>query len=205
MRQLIFFLLVVALPTALFSSINIDASASSYLNGNYYDSYSGTAISISAHRRGINAQINNRGWRAFNHIGNGVYDDYNGRVIINLGRGQIKYVRGNSRNALVLSRRQRSFNRNRSGFNSFRGNRSGRFDVRPYCGTWTSYGSGGRLFIEAHGSGFRARNNRGAWSYYSRHRDGSFRDRRGNRYFFDNRNLIWSSRSGKRRVRFRRY
>jgi len=123
----------------------------------------------------------------------GVYDDYNGRVIINLGRGQIKYVRGNSRNALVLSRRQRSFNRNRSGFNSFRGNRSGRFDVRPYCGTWTSYGSGGRLFIEAHGSGFRAR------------RDGSFRDRRGNRYFFDNRNLIWSSRSGKRRVRFRRY
>ena len=207
MRQFILFLLVVALPTtALFShSDNSDASASSYLNGNYYDSYSGTTISISANRRGINARINNRRWRTFNHVGNGVYDDYNGRVIVNLGYGDIQYVRGNSRNALVLSRSQRANTRGRSGYNNYGGNRSNRYDVSPYCGSWRSYNSGGRLFIEAYGSGFRARNNRGSWSYYSGHRDGSFRDRFGNRYYFDNRNLYWSSSSGKRRIRFRRY
>lgn len=204
MRQLIFFLLVVALPTALFGT-NSDASSSSYLNGNYYDSYTGTAISITTHRRGISARINNRGWRTFNRRGNGVYDDYNGRVIVRLGNGNIRYVQGNSRNALVLSRRQRGFSQNRSGFNSYGNSRSIRYNVSPYCGSWTSFNSGGRLFIEAHGSGFRARNNRGSWSYYSGHRDGSFRDRSGNRFFFNNRNLIWSSASGRRRTSFRRY
>jgi len=206
MRRLIFFLLVVALPTALFSiTSSRDATTSSYLNGNYYDSYSGTTINISAKRRGISARINNRRWRTFNHRGNGVYDDCNGRVIVNLGNGNIRYVRGNSRNALVLSRTRRAYAQGRSGFNSYGSNYSTRYNVSPYCGSWTSYNSAGRLFIESYGTGFRARNNRGSWSYYSGHRDGSFRDRRGNRFFFDNRNLIWSSASGKRRTRFRRY
>ena len=132
MRQLIFFLLVVALPTALFSHSS-DASGSSYLNGNYYDSYSGTTINISTQRRGIRARINNRQWRTFNHIGNGIYNDYNGRVITNLGNGNIRYALGNSRNAMVLSRNQRGTSRNRSSYGS---NRSIRYDVRPYCGTY---------------------------------------------------------------------
>ena len=207
MRQFIFFLLVVALPTtALFSNSSSDALASSYLNGNYYDSYSGTTISISANRRGINARINNREWRSFSRRGSGVFDDYNGQVIVSLGNGNIRYVRGNSRNGVVLSRSQRGFAQSRSGSNQDGRSNSIRYDVSSYCGSWTSYSnSGGRLFIEAHGSGFRARNNRGSWSYYSGHRDGSFRDRSGNRFFFNNRNLIWSSASGQRRTSFRRY
>ena len=202
MRDFIYLLLVVALPTALFSTSS-DAAGSSYLTGNYYDSYSRTEIQISKQRRGINARINNGRWRTYDYVGNGVYDDCYGRVIVDLGYGDIKYVEGRSRNGLVLSKNQNNYGQN--SYNSYGNNSSYKYDVSPYCGTWGSYNSSSRLYIEAHGSGFRARNNRGAWSYYSGHRDGSFRDRNGNRYHFDNRRLTWSSASGKRRIQFNRY
>ena len=206
MRKSIYLFLIVALPTVLLSSDN-DRFASSYLVGNYFDAYSGTEIRISQHRRGIKAKVNNKRWRTYYFVGNGVYDDYRGRVIVNLGYGEIKYVCRYRRNALVLSKIRRGDQPNRSGprdWDNYHGDRSYGYDVNPYCGTWRSPDIDGRLHIERHGSGFRARNDRGPWTYYESQRDGSFRDPRGNRYYFDDRDLIWSSATGRGRLRFRK-
>lgn len=206
MRQMYYMLLMVALPTGLFAFSNSESSAT--LWGNYYDPYSNTEILIKDHRRGIRVRVNGRRWRTYNYMGRGIYDDCNGRVIQNLGYGDIKYIIGRRRNTIILSRSSNNrFNDYRpsrySNYNN-RGNQFGSYAVDRFCGSWGCSDPGITLRIEAYGNGFRARNNAEAWVYYDRYQDGSYRDRRGNRYYFDNQDLCWSSNRGNRIIRFRR-
>ena len=186
MRQIYYLLLMVALPTGLFAFSNSVSSAD--LWGNYYDPYTDTEIRIKDHRRGIKVLVNGRRWRTYNYMGRGIYDDCDGRVIQDLGYGEIKYIIGRRRNTIVLSRLTNNQ------YNDYRPNRLNtygnsvpqyrNYGLNQYSGNWRGYEPGISLRIEAYGNGFRARNNRDAWVYYNRYRDGSYRDKRGNRYYF---------------------
>ena len=207
MRQFIQLLLIVIFPTGLFSSSNSDHV--SRMSGFYFDRYSDTEILIKSHRKGIKAKVNGSRWRTYNYRGKGLYDDCNGRLIFDLGYGEIQYQRRNRRTLITLEQYGRSVDRYSSNRDNYRPNEYSRYrsngsGADPYRGNWHNTSRGLSLSIELFGNGFRARRPSEAWVYYSRYNDREYRDRRGNRCYFDGNDLIWGARDGRRSFRFQR-
>lgn len=201
-------LLLALIPTFLFS---FDTSYDD-LRGYWLDDYRDTRLEIQQTRTGI--RVIERGglfpkWRRYDYVGRGVFDDYNGRIIIKRGYNQIEYRRGR-RGSIALYRdgyRPRSYGNGYSGYSRDYRNPSVRSYGRSrgidrYFGRWYDRGRGINLRIEAYGQGFRARYGN-TWTYYTPYRD-YYRDQRGNRYYFDDDYLCWDSYDGRRRLRFRR-
>lgn len=201
--------LLALIPTLLHSS---EDTRGEELYGLWYDNYSNTKLEIQYNRRGIRVKqlggLFSR-WRNYSYVGRGLYDDYNGRVIVARGYDRIEWRSGRNRR-VVLSRydsygrhdnydRGYTTSRNRSYSPSY--NTS--YGREQYCGSWYNNDRGYNLRVEAYGGrGFRVRfDNR--WTYYEPYQD-HYRDRRGNRYYLNNRSLSWRSHDGKRRLQFRR-
>lgn len=202
MRQIIYFLLIVVSPTGLFADHLTPAP--SLLGGIFIDRYTDTEIVIEPHRNGIRARINRGKWRNFYYRGQGLYDDCNGRVIWDIGYGQIRYERRSRRTSIVLdqytSRWQRSSNRSPH-YSNYKG-----YDNKAaiYKGDWLNARYGLSLSIEIYQGGIRARRPNEDWVYYDRYNDREYRDRNGNRCFIEGDELIWGARDGHRTFRFRR-
>ena len=213
MKALCTFFLLALIPTFLFSNY----SRSGDLHGLWYDNYTNTEIEIKHSRKGI--RVKERGgwfrkWRTYNYMGRGLYDDCDGRVIVVLGRNRIEWRHGRRGRRVVLTRYDDY------GYNDYRPNnnynndwsydqrdrrgrgRSGRFGPRDYTGNWFCQDRGLNLTIQLSGNGFRARSGRD-WVYYEPYRD-HYRDRRGNRYYLNDRGLTWQSRDGRKELRFGR-
>jgi len=207
MRRIIQLLLIVILPTGLFSLSNADHI--SRISGIYFDGYSDTEIIIKSHRNGIRAKVNGSKWRTYNYRGKGLYDDCNGRLIFDIGYGAIQYQRRN-RSALItleqFGRRTDGYTYGRDDYrpNSYSNSRSYRSEIDRYRGNWHNSRQGLSLSIELYGNGFRARRPNEEWVYYDRYNDREYRDRRGNKCYFDGNELIWGARDGRRSFRFRR-
>ncbi len=188
------------------------------LYGLWYDAYSDTHLEIKDHRRGLKARRIVHGrkkkWRTYYGMGRGVFDDCDGRTLIVLGPNRIEWRQGRrntiifrrSRGSLFDSRRYRGndryYDESRSDYGYRDWNRRFRDD---YCGEWYCEDYGLRLHIESYRDGFRARRHgRDGWTYYSPYGRNGFRDNRGNRYYFDGDDLIWSSGRDRRHLRFRK-
>ena len=207
MRLLYAFVLLSLIPTLLSS---MDAQRGD-LHGFWYDDYSGKKIEIKHTRKGIEVKSHggwfNR-WRRYNYMGRGLYDDCNGRVLLLLGPNRIEWRdRGNP--PIVLYRYRDygygdpyydDYSYGHRGRNDRRNNR--RYGRDAYQGSWYCSDRRLSLNIEIYGNGIRARSGNG-WVYYEPYND-HFRDRRGNRYYLDNRDLTWQSYDGKRRLKFRK-
>ncbi len=200
--------LLALIPTLLQSS----ETRGEELYGLWYDNYSNTKLEIKYTRKGI--KVKHHGglfsrWRTYNYMGRGLYDDCDGKVIISRGYDQIEWRKGRRR-SILLSRyndygRYDNYDRDYSTSRSRSYNPSYNSSYRrnQYYGDWYNNDRGLNLRVEAFGGrGFRVRfDNR--WTYYEPYRD-HYRDRRGNRYYLNDRYLSWRSHDGKRRLRFRR-
>ncbi|MFT4565312.1 MAG: hypothetical protein ACI9FN_000265 [Saprospiraceae bacterium] len=207
MRQIIQFLLIVILPTGLYSSKTSDYL--SRVSGVYFDRYSDTEILIKPHRKGIKAKVNGSKWRTYNYRGQGLYDDCNGRLIFDIGYGQIQYQRRSRRNLITLEQyggnEDRYFyDRDRDSQRAYGRSSSYRSGIDRFRGSWQSTNRGLSLSIELFGKGFRARRPNQEWVYYDRYNNNEYRDRSGNRCYFEGNDLIWGARDGRRSFRFRR-
>ncbi len=207
MRQIIRLLLIVILPTGLYSSNTSDYL--SRVSGVYFDRYSDTEILIKPHRKGIKAKVNGSKWRTYNYRGQGLYDDCNGRLIFDLGYGQIQYQRRNRRSLITLEQYggngdRYSSDRDRYSQRSYRRSNSYRSGIDRFRGSWQNTNRRLSLSIELFGNGFRARRPNEEWVYYDRYNDSEYRDRKGNRCYFEGNDLIWGARDGRRSLRFRR-
>ena len=216
MRHYLLFLVVALMPTVLSSS----PVFSSYygLEGIWYDDYSDTQLEIRSHRRGIKVRRNGKRWRTFNEMGHGLFDDCKGSIIVYRGRGEIQYRR-KRRNSIYLSRynkyNRRSnytrsceidpYRRNQNSDYGY-GNRGNNYGYRDqYCGSWYCEDQGFNITIEAYGrGGIRARHGIDDWVYYNTYRNSRYSNSRGSGYYFDDDVLIWSSRNGRRKLRFRK-
>lgn len=211
MKVLRLFMLLALIPTFTFAS----SSSGAELYGLWYDNYSDTRLEIKHTRRGI--KVKHHGglfprWHTYNFMGRGLYDDCDGKVIIVRGYDQIEWRKGRRR-SIVLSRyadrgyRDRPYDRYNDGYSTNRNRSYDRsYDRRPsrdrYYGSWYNSDRGFNLSIEAFGAGFRARFGKD-WTYYEPYQD-HYRDRRGNRYYIEDRYLSWRSFDGRKRLRFRR-
>ncbi|GEM_PF-2098305 len=223
MRAMKITIMLALIPTFLLCA----DSVSDDLYGYWYDEYTNTTLEIKNSEYGL--RVKQHGgllpkWREYKYLGNGVFDDYDGRAIISRGYNQIEYRNGN-RGSIQLYRERGASNRSyRSddysypttsyggdGYggsynNSYSNYNSGSQYCAPvssYCGSWNSYDRGGYgIRIERYRSGFRARYGN-SWTYYRPYRN-YFRDRRGNRYYFRGNSLRWRSYDGRRNRRYRR-
>ncbi len=196
MRHFIFYLLIVLIPTGV--SAKDDGR---HIGGTYYNEFAHIEIRIKPHRRGIKAKINGHRWRTYRYIGDGVFDDHHGRLIIDLGHGRIEFNQ-RYRTTLVLSRltsigdyRYEGIYGEYDGHN-YRGNGFG--------GDWYCEGTGLSLSLEILGHALRIRRHGSDWVYYNRYNDHEYRDRYGNRYYLDGDDLIWFSKKHRRSLRFKR-
>jgi len=219
MKTLQLTLLLALIPTFLFCSDR----GYDELYGFWYDDYTNTTLEIKHTRKGI--KVKEHGgwfpkWRRYNAMGRGVFDDCDGRVIIKRGYNQIEYRKGRRRSTVLYREgrdrgrgyRDRDYRDREYGYGDDRYDDGYRYpSVRSYgrtrsadryCGSWSNRDRRISLSIEAFGRGFRARYGND-WTYYTPYRD-HYRDRRGNRYYFDDDYLCWDSYDGKRRLRFRR-
>lgn len=222
-------ILLALVPTSLYTA---SPSSNRQLHGLWYDVYSGIQLEIKHHRKGIKAREirnyrNKKKWRTFYRMGRGVFDDCDGRVIIANGYGEITYRTGRRRSyrltrerdygydAYDYRRNERWYDRDYDDYGSIYGDydrdrRRGRDRDRwlnnrdRYCGDWHCSDHDLYLQIEAYRDGFRARRRGGGWTYYNPWRNGQYRDRRGNTYYFDDGYLTWQSRDRKRRFRFKK-
>ena len=210
MKHLVKKSLLAAIPTLLILFLSYDAKAEIF--GLWYDYYTDTKIEIKPSRNGVKVKHHGgflRKWRTYNYMGRGVYDDCNGRVIVVLNYDRIRWKTGNYRRSVELTRfneygyrdrRSRNFRNDRFDYDYGRRGYGNALDA--YCGEWSCNATGVNLRISAYGNGFRAyANNR--WSYYEPYQD-YYRDRRGNRYYFDNGELCWQDYRGRDRRRFRK-
>lgn len=201
--------LLALIPTLLHSS---EDTRGKELYGLWYDNYSNTKLEINYTRRGIKVKQHGRlfgRWRTYSYVGRGLYDDYDGRVIVSRGYNQIEWRTGRNRR-LVLSRYNsydrydnydRGYTTSRS--RSYNPSYNSLYSRDQYCGTWYNNDRGYNLRVEAYGGrGFRVRFDN-QWSYYEPYKD-HYRDRRGNRYYLKDKYLTWRSNDGKRSLRFRR-
>jgi len=222
MRQYLLYFTLALIPTVL-SSSPITPKSYYFIEGTWYDDYTNTQLEIRNHRRGIKVRRNGRKWKTFNDMGRGVFDDCKGSAIVMLRSGEIKYRR--KRKRPIYMSRYNSYGRgdyNRGGYGRDRYDRDdyygqgrsrrdrdrsrGNNGYRDkYCGQWYCNDRGINLTIETYGSeGIRARIGNDDWSYYDDYRNNRFFNNRGNGYYFDNDVLIWSSRNGRRKLRFRK-
>ena len=197
------------------------------LEGYWYDDYTDTQLEIKSTRKGIKVRQKygrrSKSWRRYNHMGGGLYDDCKGSVIIAISRNTIKWKTGYGR-PIVLNRYDSygrrgygdscdynynsgyGYNSGRSGYNyNYGRNRSSRRAYAPkdYCGDWYSDSRGLNLSIEIFGNGLRARRKGQSWTSYDSYGYNDYRDRRGNRYFFDGGELCWQSYDRRRTYRFK--
>lgn len=201
--------LLAVIPTLLLLMTALSVKAEIY--GVWHDYYTDTKIEIKPAYKGIKVKQHGgflRRWRTYNHMGRGVYDDCDGRVIVVLDYDRIKWKRRDHRRPIELSRYggygyRDSGRRNYNGYNTGYGRGANtNYGLNDFCGEWECHDTGVRLSISPHGNGFRAyANNR--WSYYEPYKD-YYRDRRGNRYYFDDGELCWSSYRDNGRRRFRK-
>ena len=220
MKVLKITLLLALIPTFLLCA----ESVSDDLYGYWYDDYTNTTLEIKNSERGL--RVKQHGgllprWRDYKYLGRGVFDDYDGRVIVSRGYDQIEYRNGN-RPSIQLYRNtgsNTSYGSDNYGYqsDSYDGNsydynayNTGYDDytagppygVDAYCGRWSSYSRGYNIRIQPYRRGFRVRYGN-TWSYYTPYRN-YFRDRRGNRYYFQGRSLRWRSYDGRSSRRYRR-
>lgn len=208
MRALTLLVCLAWIPTNLLLST---PSSITHVYGLWYDDYSNTTLEIK--RSGKHVKVRSidygrkRKWRKYYNMGRGVYDDCAGKAIIVQGRNRIKW-RTSRRRAVILSRYDDygySTNRNRSYDNDdyYRsGTRS--LERDRYCGEWYCDDRGLELRIESYRDGFRAQRPGDEWVYYNPYSDREYRDRKGNRYYFEGGDLVWSSRDNRRRFKFKK-
>ena len=213
MKAISTIILLALIPTFLFSS----NSRGGELFGLWYDAYTDTRIEIKHVRKGIRVKEHGglfRRWRTYNYMGRGLYDDCDGRVIVVLGPNRIEWSKGRRDRRIVLSRYDDfgyyDYDRGRGYYDDWsydrgdrrRNTRSGRYGRNAYAGDWFCQDHGISLTIQLSGNGFRA-GARGNWVYYEPFGD-HYRDRRGNRYYLNDRELTWRSFDGRRSMRFGR-
>ncbi len=219
MKAWITFFLLAWIPTLLLSS----NSLSHELYGVWYDDYSNTKLEIKHSRKGIKVKSHAgwfHKWRTYNYMGRGLYDDCDGRVIVVLGQNRIEWRKGYRRSPILLKRYHDYDRYNyRDGYDyqgdygnrgyDYRNDRSNNRNYQQsgygrdaYSGDWYCSDHKLNLRIELSGSGLRARSGN-KWTYYEPY-DDHYRDKRGNRYYLDNRDLSWHSFDGKKRLKFGR-
>lgn len=216
MRTFLLFIVAGLISTESYSNL----SESSILNnsrveGYWTDDFGDVFLEIQRHRKGVKVRRNGRKWRVYNDMGRGVYDDCRGNVLILFGRRELEYRRKGRRPVYLFreSRGGRSFGRDRDGWrrddrrgwndNRGRRDRDG-FNNRNLRGDWYCAQTGITISINFFNDRLGARIGRGDWTYYNPSGRNGYRDRRGNRYIIDNGDLIWVSRSGRKRHRFRK-
>lgn len=179
-----------------------------HLEGYWEDVDGHIQIEIQDHRKGIKVrELDHRyksKWRTYNDMGRGVYDDCDGNVLILSSRGELKWKRSFDRRPVYLVRQGYSYRNSRDYDRApISNSRYDRYsNSSRYAGNWYCDQFGLDLEISLYGNGFRARNADRDWVYYDRYEDNDYRDKHGNRYCFEEGNLVWCSSDGKRRFRF---
>lgn len=190
------------------------------LLGFWYEPGKNTQLEIRYHYDGIKVREIERnrrkGWDVYRYMGRGLYDNYDGRIIKVTDYNEIRWKKGRKRSRYLV--KDRNYNRSRYGRSyrsyprydecapgSYRRDRYSSSYDQTYTGSWYCDDENLYLEIERYGDGIRARRPRRAWVYYDGDRRSGYRDRKGNRYFFDdNGYLCWQSRDTRRIHRFRR-
>lgn len=200
MKWIIYCLLAV-LPTESINAQNIYHR----LNGVWTDHHRSLSIEIKSVSNGIRVRQKKgfwkKKWRTYYYMGKDIYDDCRGNYIHVYHQNKLTWKRSGKRP--IVLRRSYSWD-----YEDYYPDQKylWKRDVHreDYLGYW--YCSDYNLYLEIQPAedGLRARRRNGSWVYYTRnHRDNSYRDHRGNRYYFEGHELIWTSGDKRRALRFK--
>ena len=181
MRAMKITIMLALIPTFLLCA----DSVSKDLYGYWFDEYSNTTLEITNSQKGL--RVKQHGglfpkWREYKYLGRGVFDDYDGRVIISRGYNQIEYRNGKRGSVQLYRDSHSSYGSDSYGgdyydddsyssntydqgtsdsygsYNTYASGDQYCAPVSAYCGSWNSYDRGGYgIRIERYRSGFRAR------------------------------------------------
>ena len=212
MKVAILYFLIVLFPAIAFSN---ESDNEIYgLEGMWYDYESNVQIEIKRHPKGIRVrevQVHRkRGWDTYYNMGRGVFDNCDGRALIVLDRGILKWKISRYHRPIILERSIGRYNgyidhfdtRNRANqsFYSYPSrNRINSFTGSWYCATHRLY-----LEIESYENGFRAKRPGKEWVYYEYYTNDYYRDNKGNSYYLRDGYLSWQSADGRDSYRFTR-
>lgn len=210
---------LLAIAFFIFSSVpmvfSLDISPGNRIEGIWFDNRTDTQLEIDNHRKGIKVREITRfkkyRWDTYYSMGRGVFDNCDGSVIVVLDRGVIEWRQSRYRRPILLSRRYGQGDYYRNDYSDNAQNRY--YENRPqygrnrsdFNGDW--YCADQRLYLEIreYNNGFRARRPNKEWVNYEIDRDGRYRDKNGNLYYFDEvDSLFWQSADNKRRFSFER-
>lgn len=184
------------------------------LEGVWYDYVTDVHLEIKKHSKGIKVREVNvrrkKGWDTYYNMGRGVFDNCDGRALIVINRGLLKWKISRHQRPIIL---ERSIGRNNGYFDHFdtrnRSNQSfyrnpSRNRISSFTGNW--YCATHRLYldIESYENGFRAKRPGKDWVYYEYDTNDYYRDNKGNSYYLRDGYLSWQSADGRDLYRFTR-